>query len=241
MLVEVPLGGLAADEPQRARGVVQRAFHGRHHTVRSGLHDVAVVDGHDGNPGREILLDATGAVLVPGLPAAAVDEEEQRRGRGGLGLPEIEHLPLVLAVSDVRGGGLGLRNGCGLLGGIGFGLRGIGGLFRWRIGGEGLAAKASEQGEEVEAGCFHNALADDEILTAASLSFHPSPPGRPPAAGPRCEASPTARPARRRVGAARPRGSSFRRGRWRGRRAGRRGRCPYRCSCWRCASGLGWG
>jgi len=58
---------------------------------------------------------AAEAALVAPLPAAAVDEEDERRRLLRFRLPEIEHLPFVTAVRQVRGRRRGPRWGRFLL------------------------------------------------------------------------------------------------------------------------------
>jgi hypothetical protein len=80
-LVEIPFGGLAAHELQRAGGVVQRGFHGRRGVDGGVALDQAIVDRHHGHAGLEQAVDigeALGALLAAADPAAAVDDEDQR-------------------------------------------------------------------------------------------------------------------------------------------------------------------
>ena len=82
-------------------------------TVGRRLGDETVVDRDHRDAGREVLLHAADAILAAVHPAAAVDEEQQRRGLSRLGLPEIEHLLLVRAVGDVGQRGLWSGRRCG--------------------------------------------------------------------------------------------------------------------------------
>ena len=96
------------------------------------LGDVTVIDRNNRDAGCEHLLhlDQAGDTdLVAAHPAAAEDEEKQGCGLRGLRLPEIQHLPFVRAVDDVREGRFG-RNGLHFFRRRRFGGRGLAGFFR---------------------------------------------------------------------------------------------------------------
>ena len=80
---------------------MERPLHGWLDPGDLGLRAVAVVDGHYGNTGGEVLFEIAHGPLVARHPAAAVDEEQQRRRFCRFGLVEVEHLPLVIAVGHV--------------------------------------------------------------------------------------------------------------------------------------------
>ena len=67
------------------------------------LPGVAIVDRDHRDASRKALghIVADNA-LVPRDPSAAMNVKEQRRGLSGLGLPEIEHLALMIAIVDIR-------------------------------------------------------------------------------------------------------------------------------------------
>ena len=112
-LVEVPSGGLAANELERTRGVVERTLHGWRDIVGGGLGDETILDRRDRDAAlehfRQHRREAAEASAV--LPTAAVDEEQQRRGGGGLCFPKMDELLRMRAVGDVevRGVGQGWR------------------------------------------------------------------------------------------------------------------------------------
>ena len=90
--------------------VVQAGFHRRFDILLHRLQYEAIVDRGDRNARIQIGLYGAGAVaaLVATHPAAAVDQEDDRRRFVTLGLPEIEFLPLgILAVSEIGHRGLG--------------------------------------------------------------------------------------------------------------------------------------
>ena len=125
--VEVPGGGLAADELQGARGIVERGFDGRRDALGLGVLDEAVVDRDDGDALGEEARDVDEfihAFLFTALPTAAVNDEDDGRGRGGSGAPEIKDVALVRAVADLgeRGFDDGRIFGGGLFRGFRFGL-----------------------------------------------------------------------------------------------------------------------
>ena len=78
LLIDIPFGGLAADELQGARGVFQRGLDRRRHPGDLRLPRVAVIDRDDRNAGGEAALEAARIFLVASDPAAAMNEEEQR-------------------------------------------------------------------------------------------------------------------------------------------------------------------
>jgi hypothetical protein len=99
-LVEVPLLGLRANELQGPGGVSQRRLDRRLDFVFHAVLHVPVVDGDDGDALVEKGLRI--GLLVAPLPAAAVDVKHDRRRLVGLSLVEIEHLPRMAAVGQVR-------------------------------------------------------------------------------------------------------------------------------------------
>jgi len=116
----------------RARRIFQRCLYRRLHSRDLRLTRVTIVDRHDGDACIEIRLHARSRAsnFVSCHPAAAVDEEQNRRWFRGFRLVEIKHLPLMCALGDVsvRGGDLRFD---GVGGGFGFVVR-----FGGRIGGK---------------------------------------------------------------------------------------------------------
>ena len=51
--------------------------------------------------------------LVTARPSAAVDEDDERRGRAAFRLPEVEDISLMRAVADIREGGRRRGGGSG--------------------------------------------------------------------------------------------------------------------------------
>ena len=101
-LVDVPFGSPAANELQRAGGVMEWCLDGRLAVGRPAL-DQAVVDGDQGYSGLEQSFHVDGAVdafLAAARPSAPMDVEHQRRGLSGFSLPEIHDLTLVPSVVD---------------------------------------------------------------------------------------------------------------------------------------------
>lgn len=117
--VDVPFGGFASDELERAGGVVEAGFDGRMDLLSYGVRDEPVVDGDDGNAGFEALVEEIGIGFVAVHPAAAVDEKHEGRGLVVLsfGTVEVENLGGMGTVGDVgfRGDGNG---SLGVAGGV---------------------------------------------------------------------------------------------------------------------------
>jgi integrase len=104
-LVDVPFGGLRANELQGAGGISQRGLDRWLDLLLYAVRHVSIVDRHDGNAlveeqfGSEVRLGILS--LVTALPAAAVDVKDDRRGLVGFGLIEIQHLAPMCAVGYV--------------------------------------------------------------------------------------------------------------------------------------------
>ena len=87
---------------------MERGFDGRRDALGLGVLDEAVVDRDDGDALGEEALDIdefVHAFLFTALPTAAVNDEDDGRGCGGSGAPEVEDVALVRAVGDVGEGG----------------------------------------------------------------------------------------------------------------------------------------
>ena len=144
------------------RGVLQRPLHRRLDPGRLGLRGEAIVDRRDRDPAVEQLLEVSHADLVAVDPAAAMDVDDERGGLLGVGLEEVEHLPLVLAVGDVGKrrrhaippDGLGLRLSFGVLLLLGFRLflHGLGLRSSRRIQDDHASEPGDESGGLVTAG-----------------------------------------------------------------------------------------
>ena len=76
LFVQVPLLGLAAHELQGSCRIVKGGLDWRLYSINLRLPRVAVVDGDNGNPGRETLCKGARILFVARNPSAAVDEEQ---------------------------------------------------------------------------------------------------------------------------------------------------------------------
>ena len=106
-LVDLPLGRSAADGLQGPGGIGERRLYRRLDARIHRLLDKPVFDRYHGDSSRKHLRHHArqAAHPVAALPAATMDEEQQRRGRVGRGLwrlPEVHHLLRMGTVGGIR-------------------------------------------------------------------------------------------------------------------------------------------